>query len=151
LNGLAPSPKIDPQAVTLIVTPLESTSAVGTQSLIVATIADSDGQPRQNRRVEWRLSGAGSIVEVDEGLNGRGRKVDDRVAIGQTVPVAQTLRRDGGEELRIQPGQSWCVISSAVEGDSVISVTAPEIVEPSARSVTVTRHWTEADWRFPAP
>ena len=65
-----PAPTIDPQAVRLTVTPLDSTSPVGTETLLVATITDADGQPRHNRRVEWRLTGAGRIVQVDEGLNG---------------------------------------------------------------------------------
>jgi len=145
-----PSPTPDPQAVRLTVTPLDSTSPINTESLLVASISDADGQPRHNRRVEWRLSGAGRIVQVDEGLNGRGRKVDDRLAIGQTVFVAQTIRRDNGEEFRVQPGQSWCIITSPAEGESQITVTAPEIPEKSARQVTVAKHWTEADWRFPA-
>jgi hypothetical protein len=145
-----PSPTPDPQAVRLTVTPLESTSPVGTESLLIATITDADGQPRHNRRVEWRLAGAGRIVQVDEGLNGRGRKVDDHLAIGQTVLVAQTIRRDNGEEFRVQPGQSWCIVTSSAEGDSQITVTAPEIPEKAARAVAVSKHWTEGDWRFPA-
>lgn len=146
-----PSPTPDPQAVRLTVTPLDSTSPIGAESLLVATVTDADGQPRHNRRVEWRLSGAGRIVQVDEGLNGRGRKVDDRLAIGQTVLVSQTIRRDHGEDIRVQPGQSWCVVTSPSEGESQITVTAPEIPDKAARVVTVTKHWTEADWRFPAP
>jgi uncharacterized membrane protein len=146
-----PAPTPDPQAARLTVTPLESTSPVGTESLLLATITDPDGQPRHNRRVEWRLNGAGRIVQVDEGLNGRGRKVDDHLAIGQTVLVAQTIRRDNGEEFRVQPGQSWCIVTSPAEGNSQIAVTAPEIPEKAARAVFVTKHWTEGDWRFPAP
>src|SRR5262245_59918339 len=145
-----PAPTPDPQAFRLTVTPLDSTSPVGTECLLVATITDADGQPRHNRRVEWRLSGAGRIVQVHEGLNGRGRKVDDRLAIGQTVLVSQTIRRDNGEDVRVQPGQSWCVVTSPSEGESQITVTAPEIPDKAARVVTVTKHWTEADWRFTA-
>src|SRR5205823_6526760 len=138
-------------AVRLTVTPADSAAAVGVPCLLIATVTDADGQPRHNRRVEWRLTGVGRIVEVDEGLNGRGRKVDDRTAFGQTVLVAQTVRRENGEEVRVQPGQSWCVIASPAEGDSVVTVTAPEVAEPSARQVTATKHWTESDCRFPAP
>jgi len=145
-----PAPTPDPQAFRLTVTPQESTSPIATESVLVATITDADGQPRHNRRVEWRLNGAGRIVQVDEGLNGRGRRVDDRLAIGQTVLVAQTIRRDNGEEFRVQPGQSWCVITSPAEGDSQVTVAAPEIVEKGARVVMVTKRWTEADWRLPA-
>jgi hypothetical protein len=145
-----PAPTPDPQAVRLTVTPLDSTSPINTETLVVATITDADGLPRHNRRVEWRLSGAGRIVQVDEGLNGRGRKVDDRLAIGQTVLVSQTIRRDNGEEFRVQPGQSWCVITSPVDGESLVTVTAPEVPDKTARQVTLTKRWTEADWRFPA-
>src|SRR5258708_27497439 len=55
----------DPHAVKLEVRPLRSTTAVGTQYLVMATVLDDKGQPRRKRRVEWMLEGVGNIVEVD--------------------------------------------------------------------------------------
>ena len=56
----------DRHAVKLVVERLESTSVVGTQHVLLSTVYDERNQPRRNRRIEWMLDGAGSIVEVDE-------------------------------------------------------------------------------------
>src|SRR5438105_3267251 len=56
----------DPHAIRLEVRPLESTSPVRTQHVVIATVYDEKGVPRRGRRIEWMLEGAGNIVEVDE-------------------------------------------------------------------------------------
>jgi uncharacterized repeat protein (TIGR01451 family) len=43
------------------------------------------------------------------------------------------------------------VISSAVEGDSHVTVYAPEIHNWDAHKVFVTKHWVDAEWTLPAP
>jgi uncharacterized repeat protein (TIGR01451 family) len=146
----------DPHAVHLEVRPLESTDPVRTQHVILATIYDEKGQPRRARRVEWMVEGVGNIVEVDESgyFPGRGYKVDNKYAVSYTSYKEHRITRGNAnpnDDFVIRPGQTWCVISSAVEGDSHVTVYAPEIANWDAHKVFVTKHWVDAEWCLPAP
>ena len=144
----------DPHAVRLEVRPIESTDPVRTQHVIIATIYDEKGVPRRARRVEWMLEGAGNIVEVDESgiFPGRGYKVDNKYAVSYTSYKEHRITRGNAnpnDDFVIRPGQTWCVISSAVEGDSHITVYAPGIANWDMHKVFVTKHWVDAEWIMP--
>jgi uncharacterized repeat protein (TIGR01451 family) len=146
----------DPHAVRLEVRPIESTSPVRTQHVIIATVYDEKGQPRRDRRVEWIVEGAGNIVEVDESgiFPGRGYKVDNKYAVSYTDYFEHHITRgnaDPNDDFVIRPGQTWCVISSAVEGDTHVMVYAPGIANWDAHKVFVTKHWVDAEWIMPGP
>src|SRR5262249_35511999 len=55
------------------------------------------------------------------------------------------------DDFQLRPGQSWCVVSSAVEGDTYVTVYAPEIANWDAHKVMVTAHWVDAEWTLPPP
>ena len=59
--------------------------------------------------------------------------------------------RNPAAEFTVGRGQSWCVVSSAEEGDSHVTAFAPEVGNAEAGRVVVTRHWTDADWTPPPP
>ncbi len=146
----------DPHAVRLEVRPLEATNPVRTQQVLIATVYDEKGVPRRNRRVEWMVEGAGNIVEVDESglFPGRGYKVDNKYAVSYTDYQEHVITRgnvDPNDDFAIRPGQSWCVISSAVEGDTHVTVYAPEIADWDKHNVFVTAHWVDAEWILPPP
>jgi uncharacterized repeat protein (TIGR01451 family) len=146
----------DRHACRIEVRPCESTNPVQTQHVLIATIYDECGQPRRGRRVEWILEGVGNIIEVDESgiFSGRGYKVDNRYAVSYTDYKEHTITRgnlDPNDDFTIRPGQTWCVISSAVEGDSHVTCYAPEIYNWDNHKVFVTKHWVDAEWRFPPP
>jgi uncharacterized repeat protein (TIGR01451 family) len=146
----------DPHAVRLEVRPLESTNPVRTQHVLIATIYDEKGVPRRDRRVEWMVEGVGNIVEVDESgvLPGRGYKVDNKYAVSYTDYHEHLITRGNAnpnDDFVIRPGQTWCVISSAVEGDTYVTVYAPEIYNWDAHKVFVTKHWVDAQWALPPP
>src|SRR5207247_10761176 len=48
-------------------------------------------------------------------------------------------------------GQSWCVVTSADEGETRVTASAPEIADRGASRVVVTQRWSDADWTAPAP
>jgi uncharacterized repeat protein (TIGR01451 family) len=144
----------DPHACRIECIPLDATNPVHTQHLLIATVFDEKGQPRRGRRVEWILEGVGDIIEVDESglMPGRGYKVDNKYAVSYTDYFEHKICRHNGnpnDDFVIQPGQSWCVISSAVEGDSHMIVYAPEIANWDKHKVFVTKHWVDAEWVFP--
>ncbi len=146
----------DPHAVRLEVRPLESTNPVRTQHVLIASVYDANGKPRRQRRVEWLLEGVGNIIEVDESghFPGRGYKVDNKYAVSYTDYCEHRITRgnaDPNDDFVIRPGQTWCVISSAVEGDSYVSVYAPAIANWDAHKVFVTKHWVDAEWVLPPP
>jgi uncharacterized repeat protein (TIGR01451 family) len=146
----------DPHAVHIEVIPLEATNPVRTQHLLIATVFDETGKPRRARRIEWMLEGVGNIIEVDESgcFSGRGYKVDNHYAVSYTDYERNRVSRGTGnpaDDFVIEPGQSWCVISSAVEGDSHVTVYCPEIYNWDNHKVFVTKHWVDAEWIFPKP
>ena len=152
--GLGYFANFDPHACRLEVRPEEATAPVRCQQVLIATIYDENGKPRRNRRVEWIVQGAGSIVEVDESgyLPGRGYKVDNQYAVSYTDYFEHTITRgndDPNDDFVIRPGQTWCVISSAAEGDTVVTVYAPEINNWDHNRVFVKTHWCDARWEFP--
>src|SRR5262249_26149708 len=125
-HGKPPGPSyyanFDPHAAKIEVFPIEATNPVRTQHVFIATVLAGNGQPRRNRRVEWILEGVGNIIEVDESgvFGGRGGKVNNQYAVSYTDYHEQVITRgndDPSDDFVIKPGQSWCVISSAVEGD----------------------------------
>jgi uncharacterized repeat protein (TIGR01451 family) len=146
----------DPHACRLEVRPLDATNPVQAQHVLIATVYDEKGVPRRNRRVEWMLEGVGNIVEVDESgfFPGRGYKVDNKYAVSYTDYCEHKVTRGNAnpnDDFVIRPGQSWCVITSAVEGDTHVTVYAPEIANWDAHKVFVTKHWVDAEWTLPLP
>jgi uncharacterized repeat protein (TIGR01451 family) len=154
--GLSYFTNFDPHAVKIEVRPLESTNPVQTHHVLIATVYDEKGVPRRNRRVEWMLEGAGNIVEVDESgyFPGRGYKVDNKYAVSYTDYCEHKVTRGNAnpnDDFVIRPGQTWCVITSAVEGDSHMTVYAPEIANWDNNRLVVTKHWVDAEWQLPPP
>ncbi|KPK80617.1 MAG: hypothetical protein AMJ81_11710, partial [Phycisphaerae bacterium SM23_33] len=145
----------DPYAATIEVRPVEDVNPVGTQHVFVATVKDKDGKPLPNRRVEWMLSdGVGSIVEVDEsGIRAsRGHKVDNRFAVSHTNNFDHVLTRgnsDPQDDIRLTKGQTWCVITSPVEGTSYVVAYAPGIYDWSKHKVLLKKHWYDIAWECP--
>src|SRR5262245_44453554 len=122
----------DPHAVRLEVRPVETTSPVRAHQVLLATVYDAQGKPRRGRRVEWMVEGVGNIIEVDESgyRPGRGYKVDNRYAVSYTNYAEHLITRGNlnpNDDFMLRPGQSWCVVSAATEGDTYVTVYAPEI------------------------
>jgi uncharacterized repeat protein (TIGR01451 family) len=136
------------------VRPQEASRPVQAQQLFVATVYDDKGTARRQRRVEWVLEGAGTIVKVDDnGILEHGHKTDNHSAVTHTSFREQRIPSSlpGTDDVVIQPGQTWCLVSSAVEGDSFLTVYLPDAADWENHKVVVTTHWVDAEWRFPPP
>src|SRR5579871_3247255 len=149
--GIGYYANFDPHAVRLEVRPLEQTNPVRTQLVLIATVYDDCGKPRRDRRIEWMVEGVGNIIEVDESgiFPGRGYKLDNKYAVSYTNYCEHRLTRgnaNAADDLVIRPGQSWCAISSAVEGDTYVTVYAPGIANWEKGRVFTTYHWVDANW-----
>ena len=146
----------DPWAARVEIRPAELVVPARSEHVLIATVVDAEGRPLPGRRLEWTLEGAGSIAEVDPRgrLLVRGAKVDSRYAISYTEHFEHAVGRSGAnpaDEFTIGVGQSWCVVSSAAEGDSHVTVFAPEVGDREAGRVVVTRHWSDTGWAPPPP
>lgn len=146
----------DPKANRIEVTPQDATAPLGAQIVLVATVYDKDGDPRRSRRVEWILEGPGSIIEVDEaGLYaGRGYKVDNKYGVTHTAYTSHTITRgndDPKDDVEICPGQTFCVVSSAVPGETTITAYAPGVFNWEKGRVVSKIVWGEGRFGFPAP
>jgi uncharacterized repeat protein (TIGR01451 family) len=146
----------DPHAKTLVVMPLESTSRVRTQHVLLATVYDDtspEPQPRRNRRVEWKIEGVGSIIEVDEHgiFPGRGYEFG-KYGVSYTRYHETRITRgnaNAADDFMVRPGQTYCVVTSPVEGDTHVTAYAPGIYDWDKRVVHTTIRWVDVTWEFP--
>jgi uncharacterized repeat protein (TIGR01451 family) len=146
----------DPYAVDIVVRPLDQTNPVRTQYVMIATVRDAKGQALRARRVEWMLEGVGHIVEVDESgcTPGAGYKVSDKYAVSYTNYHEHDFNRGNknpNDDFSIRPGQTWCVVTSPIEGDTHMTVYAPEIFNWDKGRIFVSCKWVDVNWTFPPP
>jgi hypothetical protein len=142
----------DPHAVELAVEPTATTSQVGSQVVILATVRDAEGHPQRQRRVEWMVTG-GSLVEVDESgvFPGRGGIQAGR-GVSFTDSCEHRLTRGNttkADDIMVRPGQAWCVVSSPDEGDTHVQVVVPDIFNWDKRMKTAVIRWVNVSWEFP--
>jgi uncharacterized repeat protein (TIGR01451 family) len=145
----------DRHAKRLEVRPVELSAQVGQQVILLATMYDDENKPRAKRQVDWKIEGAGVVLELDEGgfLQGRGRKEDSKSAITFTNVSEHELPPgiDNPRKQVVRAGQTWCVITSASEGQSLIQVYAPEIADAQLNRVVAKVNWIDATWQLPQP
>ena len=143
----------DRHAFQLEVRPAESSLATGKQLLLLATVYDDDNKPKPKKRVEWKIEGPGIILDIDEGgyMQGRGFKEDSKSAVSFTNTGDRLLPPGIDNPLKqsVRTGQTWVVISSAVEGQTVVHAYAPEIASSERNRVMVKANWVDAQWQFP--
>jgi uncharacterized repeat protein (TIGR01451 family) len=140
------------------VTPVRDVNPVRTQHILIATVKDKEGKPLPNRRVEWMIAEGrvGAIVEVDESgwRASRGHKLTNKHAVTHTNNGDHVLTRgndDPGDDIELKRGQTWCVITSPVEGTTHLIAYAPGIYDRQKHKVFVTKHWFDAAWQLPPP
>ena len=146
----------DPFACRIEARPRVAVMRPGDSQVLIATVYDESGQPRRGRRVEWVLEGKGHIIEVDEAgyAPGRGYKVNERYAVSFTNYKEHTFDRGtplATDDFIIRPGQTWCVITSPVEGDTYVTVYAPGIHNWERYKVQIETHWVNVGWTLPPP
>jgi len=145
----------DPFAASIELTPAEDTNPVRTQHMLIATVRDKDGKPLQNRRVEWIINAGsvGDIVEVDEsGWRGsRGYKATNSFAVSHTNNFKHEWARGEGTPGMIEKGQTWCVITSPIEGNTYITAYCPAIFDWSKHKAFAVKHWRDIAIEYPPP
>jgi uncharacterized repeat protein (TIGR01451 family) len=157
-GGLRYYRNFDRHACRIELLPAEDANPVRTQHVLIATVFGDDGCPKRGERVEWILArgGVGEIVEVDESglLPSRGYKVDNYYAVSYTNHFEHRLSRgtaDATDDICLKPGQTWCVITSPIEGDTHVTAYAPGIYSWDCHKAFAVKHWIDARWDLPVP
>ena len=121
--------------------PANRSRRVGAEQLIIASVYDQHGQPKPRARVEWTLDGPGRILTVDDGtFLRRGSRVDPGFAYSYTASSKRSVtgeRGDPRDDFDLQPGQTWCIVSSTEPGQTTVIAKADD-----AKAETRIR-WTE--------
>jgi uncharacterized repeat protein (TIGR01451 family) len=144
----------DPKANTIVLMPVEETSRVRTQHVLLATVYDKNGNPLRNRTVKWEIEGVGSIIEVDSDgvFPGRGHAITDRYGVSYTRWHEHRVTRGNanqGDDFMVRPGQTYLVITSPIEGDTHVTAYAPGIFDWDRRVAHTTVRWADVHWEFP--
>lgn len=153
---------LSPPDEELKITPSRVLAPVGSEVILKAGVCNKDGYLRTNRRIEWMLGQEGSGQFVTVGERGemdfmrlpweRPNKVDNAYAVGYTTPFHVCLRRgtdDVSDDVQVRPGEAWITVTSASEGVSYVTATAPGSNNWDARRNTATVYWVDAQWRVP--
>ena len=144
----------DPHAVRIDVRALPCGNSVRSPCVLVATVIDEQGQPLRGKRVEWTLEGAGHILAADDRaglLTGRG-KLESRYAVTDTGRSAQRVPRNTGraeDDLVLDTGETWCMITSAVEGETHLTAYCPDVANMDANRVIITQRWYDIAYTMP--
>lgn len=146
----------DPFAVEVTLEPVTDVNPVQTQHILVATVKDKHGKGLPNRRVEWMIGegSVGDIVEVDESgwRASRGYKMGNDFAVSHTNNFKHVINRgndDPSDDVALEVGQTWCVITSAVEGETHVIAYVPGIYDWNKHKVFALKRWYDLKWDFP--
>ena len=126
----------DPFSQSVEIIPLQDVNPVNTQHIMIVTVKDENGKPLPTRRVEWMIpeGSVGTFVEVDESgwTSTRGHKITNNYAITHTNTNAHVLTRgndDPSDDIHLERGQTWAVITSPVEGTTHVIAYVPGIFD----------------------
>lgn len=124
------------------------------EQLILVSVYDDDGEPLSRRRVEWTLEGPGTIVAADDGglIFDRGKIDEGKYAQSTTHSFEKKVGRktkNPADDFTVKAGQTWIVVSSAVEGRTVVNVSCPDVPDRSKGRAAVKILWADSEFGFP--
>jgi len=130
--------------------------------IMVAGVYSPERELMPFQPIEWSLApgSAGQIVTVGDAPNSslralisqRPTTLEPNSAIGQTFGDNLVITRgtaSARDDLTILRGQTWIGLTSAVEGDCVVTAMSPAIDNPSTRQQTAVIHWVDVLWKAP--
>ncbi len=145
VRGESKSARID-------VTPTTKSRRAGAEQAVIATVYDRDGKPKPRAKVEWTLEGPGKILAVDEGtLLHRGKRVDPEFGYGYTAASRRSIagdRDDPRDDFDLEPGQTYCVVTSAEPGRTIVTARAADAGDDA--KATARLQWTDGAAKLPS-
>ena len=148
------------QPTRITIDPVAAVNPVKTQHTFVVTVYDENGNPLGGQKVEWILSRGkicvGDIVEHDDkGAIVNGQKVDkisNHYSVTYTNDGPKTLdfgNNNPNDDLNLTVGQTWCTITSPIEGETHVIAFCPGIKDASQHKVYAVKYWIDADIQWP--
>ncbi|MEO2021350.1 MAG: DUF11 domain-containing protein, partial [Pirellulaceae bacterium] len=147
----------------IIITPATSVAPIGTEVMLLAGIRDTEGNYLPGQLLDWTLPVGGPSRFTATRQTGRelldwlARQGTGKATASHVTSVTASNEEvlDRGTEttqddLVLATGQSWVRLTSAVEGTSQISVTAPRAARWNRQPQTATVYWVDAQWQLPA-
>ena len=120
--------------VEISIDPVEDWNPIKTQHTFTITVKEEDGTPADG-------------IEVEVILNRFGEAVGDIVSLGGENP--RKVDNTFGRVITDANGQGTLTITSTREGDTDVTVYAPEIEDASAHKVFAVKHWVDMSADFP--
>lgn len=164
---LSPDPnrKLTPgQAGQMLMTPSRIIAPVGSEVVVIAGIAGSDGFFAVNQPLEWMLSNdsVGQFVEIggthhptfNKLVPPSSRKFDGQYAWGRTGLKNRILSRGTPtptDDIELRKGQTFVSVSSVSPGTSYVTGVAPKAEGWDRRKASTIIHWVDGTWSIPTP
>lgn len=147
----------------LVLAPAIIMQPVGSEIVILAGLADPQGQYIPRQPLEWTLTpdSVGHFVAAGDErdcfrplFREAASKRDGSYAVTRSLTQQRLLTRgtpDPADDVAVQRGQSWVSITSPTEGASRVAVVAPEAEIWDQRRQTATIYWVDVQWVLPSP
>ncbi len=141
-------------ATRIEVSPTSASKKTKEEQVLIVSVYDEDGHPLSRRKVEWTLEGPGTIVAADDGglILDRGKIDEGKYASSTTHSFEKKVGRktkNPDDDFTVKAGQSWAVVSSAVEGQTVVNVVCPDVPDRTKGRVAVKIQWADSEYGFP--
>lgn len=144
------------KAARLDITPGTASKPTNKDVLLIASVYDRDGGTLSRRTVEWTIEGPGEFVAVDGGgwFTKSGKKTGGKFASTATHTFETKLEKkthsSSTDDPVIRHGQTWVVVSSAVEGRTVVTAVCPDVADREKGRVVAQLVWADSEFTFPA-
>ena len=163
----APATTTPPQSTTnqsgrIVVTPATSVASIGTEVLLFAGLTDTQGNYLSGQMLDWSLPAGSSGrftatrqtgKELLDWLARQGTKKQTANHVSSvTANATEVLDRGTAstqDDLLLASGQTWVRLTSAAEGMSEISVSAPRAAQWNRQLQTARVYWVDAQWKLP--
>jgi uncharacterized repeat protein (TIGR01451 family) len=150
------------QSGRIVITPATSVASIGTEVLLLAGIRDTQGNYLSGQMLAWSLPAGnqGRFTATRQtgrelldwlARQGTGKPTANHVT-SVTASSAEVLDRGTAntqDDLLLASGQTWVRLTSATEGISQISVSAPRAAQWNRQLQTARVYWVDAQWQLP--
>ncbi|MEZ6117252.1 MAG: hypothetical protein R3C28_11845 [Pirellulaceae bacterium] len=143
---------------------------VGSEVILVGGVCGGDGYYVTREPVEWSLEEGSVGTFLDPGnatglLNRRplldgfltepvAELLSNKYAVSCTSKKLQVLTRGtpaATDDIFVESGQTWIGVTSSQEGESYITLVAPNLDHSALRQATAVIHWVDGQFTIPGP
>ncbi|MCA9148200.1 MAG: DUF11 domain-containing protein [Planctomycetales bacterium] len=158
----------NPQAVVTLM-PKQQIAAVGSEIILLGGVCGGDGYYRMREPLEWAIAegSVGHFVEPGQAMVGRlglrgalggwlaeplPELLSNNYAVGCTSKKTQVLTRgtvQTNDDVIVESGQAWIGVTSPIEGDTYVTLMAPDLDGWEQRTEQAVIHWVDGQWSLP--